>query len=190
MYKFKNSLVAFGGLSLLIGAIAFVTPRSTQGQGGDPVGPTKPVEVVNTPTVNAQQSGAWNVGITGTPTIRIDPNSNGVTVAPRRTTLLLNTGIYDPSVGGFPTQGPIAVGQYSKIRILAENFSDSAGDILIRPRVTLTGGVSFFLEEEAFVRLEPGEKFSRVYEVPGETLHIDVAGNSLSLRASVAVFGN
>ena len=50
MYKLKNSLVAFGGLSLLIGAIALVTPHATPGQSDDTtVGPVKPVKVVNTP---------------------------------------------------------------------------------------------------------------------------------------------
>ncbi len=51
MNRIKNSLIAFGGLSLLIGAIALVTPLPTQGHGDDPVGPPKPVNVVNTPTV-------------------------------------------------------------------------------------------------------------------------------------------
>lgn len=102
MNRIKNSLVAFGGLSLLIGAIALVTPRPTQGQGGDTVGPTKPVKVVNTPAepvpvtgsitgsvnvvntpaVNAQQSGEWNVGIVGTPTVGLSPSANTVKIDP------------------------------------------------------------------------------------------------------------
>ena len=40
--------MAFGGLSLLIGAIALVAPLPTQGSG-DAVGPAKPALVVNTP---------------------------------------------------------------------------------------------------------------------------------------------
>ena len=31
MNHIKNSLIGFGGLSLLVGAVAFVTPRATQG---------------------------------------------------------------------------------------------------------------------------------------------------------------
>jgi hypothetical protein len=50
MYKLKNSLIAFGGLSLFIGAISLVTPHPTPAQGSDSVG-TKPISVVNTPIV-------------------------------------------------------------------------------------------------------------------------------------------
>jgi len=62
VYKLKNSLVALGGVSLLIGVIALVTPRPTQGQGGDTVGPTKPVKVVNTAAEPVPVTGTINVG--------------------------------------------------------------------------------------------------------------------------------
>ena len=52
MSKFKNSLVAFGGLSLLIGLIGLITPARTQGQGGSNAHPLN-VNVVNAPTVKA-----------------------------------------------------------------------------------------------------------------------------------------
>ena len=51
MNHIKNSLIAFGALTLFIGSFVLSVPRPTQGQGGDPVGPPKPVNVVNTPTV-------------------------------------------------------------------------------------------------------------------------------------------
>ena len=39
------------------------------------------VNVANTPTVNAKQSGAWNVAITGTPTVEIDNAAgNAITI--------------------------------------------------------------------------------------------------------------
>src|SRR6266498_1313751 len=88
MYKFKNSLIAFGGLSLLIGAIALVTPHRTQGQGGDTVGPPKPVKVVNTP--------AEPVPVTGTTTITGD-----VTLAPGTSVATNNTPTVN--VGNIPT---------------------------------------------------------------------------------------
>src|SRR6266498_1651362 len=78
MYKFKNSLIAFGGLSLLIGAIALVTPHRTQGQGGDTVGPPKPVKVINTP--------AEPVPVTGTTTITGD-----ISLAPGTSVAINNT---------------------------------------------------------------------------------------------------
>ena len=39
-----------------------------------PVPVTGGVAVTNTPTVDAKQSGAWNVGITGTPTVKLGPH--------------------------------------------------------------------------------------------------------------------
>lgn len=50
MSKITNSLVAFAGLSLVIGLIALTTPTRTQGQGGGNQQPLN-VNVVNAPTV-------------------------------------------------------------------------------------------------------------------------------------------
>jgi hypothetical protein len=47
MSKIKNSLVAFAGLSLVIGLIALITPTRTQGQGGANQQPLN-VNVINT----------------------------------------------------------------------------------------------------------------------------------------------
>ena len=67
MDKLKNSLIGLVGLAVLAGGIIAITTATGQGQGGT-LG--KDVNVVNTPTVLAQQSGTWDVGITGTPNIR------------------------------------------------------------------------------------------------------------------------
>ena len=68
MDKLKNLLIAIAGLVVMVGAIIAVTPATSQGQGGMN---GKDVNVVNTPTVLAQQSGPWTVGISGTPTVRV-----------------------------------------------------------------------------------------------------------------------
>jgi hypothetical protein len=68
MNRIKNSLIAFGGLSLLIGAIAFATPRATQGQGGTPKPPAD-VNVVNTPTVNVGNTPSVNIA--NSPTVNL-----------------------------------------------------------------------------------------------------------------------
>lgn len=68
MSKLKNLLFACLGLSALIGFLALVAPTTSQGQGGPP---TQNVNVVNSPTVNAEQSGTWSVGITGTPSVQV-----------------------------------------------------------------------------------------------------------------------
>ncbi|MDQ3668380.1 MAG: hypothetical protein M3410_17755 [Acidobacteriota bacterium] len=71
MNRIKNSLIAFGGLSLLIGAIALVTPHPTQGQGGDSVGPTKPVLVVNTPSEPVPVTGSITGDVNVANTVRV-----------------------------------------------------------------------------------------------------------------------
>lgn len=78
MFKLKQSLVAFAGLTVLIGLIAAITPVNSQGQGQGGrstenvnVVNTPRVNVANTPTVNAEQSGAWSVGITGTSAVEV-----------------------------------------------------------------------------------------------------------------------
>src|SRR5688572_28585510 len=68
MSKLKNLLFAYLGLSALIGFLALVAPTTSQGQGGPP---TQNVHVVNTPTANAEQSGTWSVGITGTSSVNV-----------------------------------------------------------------------------------------------------------------------
>jgi hypothetical protein len=68
MSNLKNLLFACVGLTALIVFLALVAPTTSQGQGGPP---TQNVNVVNTPTVNAEQSGTWSVDITGTSSVQV-----------------------------------------------------------------------------------------------------------------------
>ena len=210
MKNFKNKLKSFGLTAVLLGLLILNADRDTLGQGNEPAGPTKPVVVVNTPanpvpvtgtitgnvtitntpTVGAQQSGLWNVGILGTPTVKIDPNNNSVVVAPKSTQLLLNTGFYDVSAGGYPALGPFNVGQFSKIRVAALNLSTSDGSFNIIASAVLPGGTILSLDGANFVTLQPGQTFTRVYEVPGQTIQINVQGNGPNRNGAIAVFGN
>jgi hypothetical protein len=83
MKNLKHYLTASIGLILFVSVIAFSLPQ--MGHANFP--PDKDVKVINTPaeavpvavqgtttvagTVNTKQSGAWNVGITGTPTVEV-----------------------------------------------------------------------------------------------------------------------
>jgi hypothetical protein len=73
MYKFKNSMIALIGLIFLTAVVSVVLPR--EGTAA-PAPSTQNVNVVNTPTVNAQQSGPWSVGINGTPTVNALQNGS------------------------------------------------------------------------------------------------------------------
>ena len=199
MYKLKNSLLAFGGQSLLIGAIALITPHLTlgqgQGQGGDTVGPTRAVKVVNTPAEPVPVTGAitGSVSITNTPSVtvantpwvnvanspmvRLDPDANAVTVAPRETTLLLDTGLITSpdgtTINRFP---PINIRGYSKIRVGVS--SRSSGRVAINVRSAVQRVDEQAIQDYSFplagFRVDDFGDDTGVYDVPGTTLIIDV----------------
>lgn len=96
MNKFRNYLLAASGLAVLVGSLVLTGSHGSQAQGrGQSIKPeTKTpdeVVIVNTTaqpvptaaqgttniagTVQAQQSGDWNVGISGTPTVTLAPDT-------------------------------------------------------------------------------------------------------------------
>ncbi len=86
MYKFKSSLIGLIGLVTLGLITTVVVPHIGRGAisnpNNAPTSQTQNVNVVNTPAVNAQQSGTWNVGINGTPTFGVNPFQNTVKIDP------------------------------------------------------------------------------------------------------------
>ena len=190
---------------LTLSMLAIFGPLIATAQSDEPIGPTKPVVVVNTPAnpvpvsgqinignmpaVDARQSGPWNVGILGTPTVKLDPTANLVTVTGKLTQSIAGTGEFDVSTGGYPGIGPFNVAGYARVRIVAYNRSDSAGMFYIIPEV-LAGGIRMNLDEAGWIPLAPGKVFSRTYDVPGTTLYVGVAGNGTGRVGAIAVFGN
>jgi hypothetical protein len=82
MYRFKKSLIALTGVLTLVAIFTVAVPHIGRGASGTgnnaPTSQTQNVNVVNTPTINAQQSGTWNVGINGTPVVGLDAGNNTV----------------------------------------------------------------------------------------------------------------
>ena len=80
MYKFKKSLIALIGLISLVALATVATPHLGYGSSAGPAAPsqTQNVNVVNTPTVNAQQSGSWNVKIDDTDPLPVRDVDNPV----------------------------------------------------------------------------------------------------------------
>ena len=84
MYRFKQSLMALMGVVTLVVIVTVTMPHIGRGASGSgttssaPTSQTQNVNVVNTPSVNAQQSGTWNVGINGTPVVGLDAANNTV----------------------------------------------------------------------------------------------------------------
>jgi len=75
MYEFKRSALALVGVLILVGIATISKPHTSRGTGGTsssaPTSQTQNVNVVNAPSVNAQQTGTWNVGINGTPAVTV-----------------------------------------------------------------------------------------------------------------------
>ena|SRR5215510_6507653 len=83
MYKFKKSLMALIGLVSLVAITTVIAPHLGYGSSAATAAPTSQaqnVNVVNTPSVNAQQNGTWNVGITGTPVVALAAPNNIVKI--------------------------------------------------------------------------------------------------------------
>ena len=55
-------------------------PVNVTNTTANPVPVSGGVSVTNTPTVDARQSGTWNVGISGTPSVKLDATANTVKV--------------------------------------------------------------------------------------------------------------
>ena len=143
--------------ALLLCVITLTLQFAVKGQ--EPAGPTKPVVVVNTPSQPVPVTGTVtgvvtlgntpdvnvvntpNVNLINTPTVRIDPTGNSVVLAPRLTQMILNTGVYDVSTGGYPATQPLDVSSFSKIRVVAFNRTDSDGPFIIFVSVRLGSGL-------------------------------------------------
>ena len=84
--------------------------RSASGiSSSAPTSQTQNVNVVNTPTVSAQQSGPWNVDINGTPTVGLDPGNNTVKIDGASNTVKLASGtVVSVADVDSPARQPIA----------------------------------------------------------------------------------
>jgi len=189
MTNIRKLLFTTGQITLMLCAITLASISTVIGQ--EPIGPPKPVIVANAPNQPVPVTGIISGVVTlgNTPTVRIDPTSNSVVVAPRSTQLILNTGVYDVSQGGYPATAPIDVSSFSRVRVVAHNQSDSDGPFLIFVSVKLPNGYYFSLDGQSSVTLQPGQSFSRVYDVPGQIINVNVGGNGPNRNGAIAVFG-
>jgi hypothetical protein len=158
------------------------------------------VRVVNTTAepipVQAQQSGTWNVGINGTPTVRIDAANNTIKIDPANNTVKIVGGgtrlAFNQSFTGMPTSGefvdPIDISAFAKIR-----FSVTVNGL---------GSIRFFLSsgtggqfpagyalDDFTVAISDGH-LTRTYDVAGLELRIHMIPSDSNNQAIIGVFGN
>ncbi len=162
MYKFKNSLIALIGMVSLMTVVTVVIPHTSYGSGGTATSSpsttqTQNVKVVNTPaepvpiqgtatvngTVQAAQSGAWSVGINGTPNVNI-ANTAAVNAQQSGTWEVGITGTPNinianmPTVGLDPASNTVKVGNDLANPVLVRDIDNPA-----RNAVRLLSGGSF-----------------------------------------------
>jgi len=206
MNKLKSCSLVFAGFLILVCVFALTNPNTSSGDS------LKDVRVINTaaepvPTtiqgsvgvagiVQAQQSGAWNVCINGTPTFRIDPANNTIKIDPANNTVKLVGGgtklALNQSFIGMPTSGmdvpAIDISAFSKIR-----FSVT---------VNGSGSIQFYLDSgtgsqfpsgyalDSFSVDSGGGTLTRTYDVAGLSLLIHMVPTDSNNQAIIGVFGN
>jgi hypothetical protein len=82
MKRLARALAGIFGIGVLGSVVLFIPQKNAVGAGG------APVTVLNTPlpvsgSVNASQSGTWNVGITGTPSVNVGTPTVNVASLPQ-----------------------------------------------------------------------------------------------------------
>lgn len=200
------------GLGVLMIALG---SHSSYAQTEDPVGQPRPVIVTNTaanpvpvsgqisignmPAVDARQSGIWNVGINGTPTVKIDPTANTIQFTPRGTKLVFDSGslVYSED-GASLTFGPLDVSAYSKIRLGVNNSGFHDIDIFVRtslvdsnPHLGNAFSIDRFSVEDSEGDFDRGgPSVSKLYEVVGTKLFVTVSFRGQTEgQYRIAVFG-
>ena len=151
MYRFKKSLIALTGVLTLVAIVTVALPHIGRGASGTsaPTTQTQNVNVVNTPSVSAQQSGTWNVGINGTPTVTVSnfPATTNVGIDSQANTVKIDTtnplpvrDVDNPALQPFQQEFDnlfIANGSYG----VQQTFPVPAGKRLIMEEVSLQCGV-------------------------------------------------
>lgn len=182
--------------------LLFIGIAVAQGQPGSPVlvvnKPANPIPVAGEvnigtiPAVDAKQSGTWNVGVTGTPTVKLDPNANTVKVDRRenveRVQTVNWTGQPDDAVTTNSTD------RFSKMRVCIAHAAPNAIQVNVFSLLSdsFEPTASAFFTYDAFVITTPST-VCRTYDLPGVSVQVKITntGNNASgLTRFGIVFGD
>ena len=144
------------------------------------------LQVTNTPTVDARQSGPWSVTVSGTPTVGIDPNNNTVRAARNGTKLVSNNNVGYDSDG--VTFNIVDISDCSKVRIQFANTGNSDVQVKIFSQDLSALPQVYLFEYETFTVPAHG-RVNKLYDTLGTMVNMQFtsSGNG-SVR--VGVFGN
>lgn len=168
MYRFKKSLVALMGVLTLVVIVTVSMPHIGRGASGAnaPTTQTQNVNVVNTPTVSAQQNGTWNVGINGTPTVNVAsmPNTPLPIVMPTPQTVLVFSGTQNIIANSPAYFGPYDVSNFREVRL---SFSINGNNCQGFYNLLLSDGQSVTFSSDSFGN---GSYGSTLVSVPGQKI--------------------
>lgn len=183
---------AVGIVVLTVGAIGASGQTPT-----DPAGVPRPVIVVNTTANPVPVTGAvtgnvsvtGNVNVTNSPTVKLDANANTVRVEPGSTDTLLYMNDHDFGTDLSPI-GPIDVSKYKQIRVSFILFGSSEGSLNVIVGSVRPDGSGFLgLDELHDGGFAPGERYSRVFDVPGKHISILFGATPGKRIGRLAIFG-
>ena len=140
------------------------------------------VSITNTPTVDARQSGTWNVGIAGKPTVGIDPGQNTVTATYGPSVLVLSRVFSFP----FSSHGVDLFIETSKARICANNTgNNNAIDVDINAAIPPLGEQAGFLIRIDNFAVPAGGFVCKVYELMPVVTSIDIFNQNVNTTGQV-----
>jgi hypothetical protein len=149
--------------------------------------PANPVPVTGTVTGNLSVTG--NVNVTNSPTVKIDSTANSVKVDPGSTDVLLYLNDHDFGTDLSPI-GPIDVSKYKQIRVSFILFGSSEGSLNVIVGSVLPDGTGFLgLDELHDGGFAPGERYSRVFDVPGKHISVLFGATPGKRIGRLAIFG-
>lgn len=151
---------------------------------------TTPVVVTNTPTVEARQSGSWNVALEGTPTFKIDPNNNTVRLDPSAKPIEFHGYSFDWFQGRIFGLSQSTL-NYSRLKVCVQHeptgLVQQDAIVSVRSRILLaTNSFVFDIGRFAAPAYSPA---CNVYELPGPSIIVSIEGVNTSGTVSVGLFG-
>jgi hypothetical protein len=136
-----------------------------------------PVAVTGTPVVNASQNGTWNVGIAGTPTVKIDPDANTIKLPQKEN--IANVESFNwtgqQSVFSFQWAAPL-----DKIRVCVAN---GGLNTVVANINTVIGTTQFNLDQFQVSQ----NVVCRVFDAPGSYLYVTVYNTGANNTGNVRV---
>ena len=154
-------------------------PVTVMNTTANPVPVTGQIVVGSLPAVDAKQSGEWKVGITGTPTVGIDPANNKVLVFHRQQST------YDYKFSWANTSSPVSYDLSSEL-VGSTKVRLCVGDGAPLPITVRVNGVTSVdtFEFDAFIINSPG-RVCNIYELWGNELQVVVENSGKNTTGDV-----